>query len=168
MFSLNGDSRRSPHALSYGAAQAMTRNSFILGTCVGVIVGLVGVAAAGPVSSNRSVEETLESAKGVRLDLGELTKTYGEIAVRSVSKRDGFPYIGKLYADGTISGQVGSRGAKDTGTWWVEADTFCSQWNNWENSKKHCVIVVRDGDILKMFYPNGKYSHKTFITKLGP
>ena len=61
-------------------------------------------------------------------------------------------------ADGGMSGVAGHRDEyRDTGTWWVDGDTFCRQYTAWLDGKAACFSVSLDGDAIEFHEPSGMF-----------
>ncbi len=50
-----------------------------------------------------------------------------------------------FYADGQLRGSMGGSGS-DSGTWEVNADTYCNEWARYFDAERRCYQWIPDGD----------------------
>ncbi len=52
-----------------------------------------------------------------------------------------------MQANGTVVGL--SQGQRDSGRWSVESGKLCIEWNTWNQGRKDCSALSREGDRVK-------------------
>ena len=97
----------------------------------------------------------LEAAKGTQVTADNLHETWGDSTIWHVDGPEG-QYITSYAPDGrmTLATRV-SRELVDTGTWWVEGDRVCRQWDEMDEGEKACFYVVIEGRTLQVFGDDG-------------
>jgi hypothetical protein len=48
----------------------------------------------------------------------------------------------------------------DNGTWWVEDDKQCRQWERWLGGEVVCMVIVKDGETFIFYYSDGEVERK--------
>jgi len=63
----------------------------------------------------------------------------------------------ELHADGSMTGRSGHADEDcDTGTWWLEEDVWCRQWEVWGYGDVSKLRVSLDGDHIRWWRPGGR------------
>jgi hypothetical protein len=105
----------------------MSLHRFACLTATIALVGLAPAIAAEPLKGPQ-IESTLSGAT-----------TSGVNAF-------GNPYTVHILADGSTEGVAGVNDEyQDSGTWWIEGDTYCRRWNTWLEGQTACFSVMIEG-----------------------
>lgn len=100
-------------------------------------------------------DASIEMAHGTHLDGATLKQVLpGKTLIVGEDTLEG-PYHIRLNADGNAAALKGREPVQyDSGTWSVEGDRFCRQW---EKTRPHrqCLTAVVDADHLELFDDNG-------------
>jgi hypothetical protein len=101
---------------------------------------------------------------GTRLSSDEIRSYYhgNRLEGKTVS---GFSFTVEYSQDGTMSGQAGYM--SDTGTWSVRDDTLCRQWRSWFDGQMDCLVILRDGQALRIYDSNGRAIAKIAVPNGG-
>ena len=77
---------------------------------------------------------------------------------------NGVRFVVKCSADGTMSGKASNYDAEinvtDNGTWWVEDDKLCRQWERWRGGEVGCAVIVTDGKTFIFYGSDGEVVRK--------
>jgi hypothetical protein len=77
---------------------------------------------------------------------------------------NGVRFVVKCSADGTMSGKASTYDAEinvtDNGTWWVEDDKLCRQWERWQGGEVGCAVIVTDGKTFIFYGSDGEIERK--------
>jgi hypothetical protein len=72
---------------------------------------------------------------------------------------NGLGVVVQWSADGTMSGQGSNSDAEinvtDNGTWWVEDNKLCWQWERFQGGEVYCAVIVTDGKTFILYYSDG-------------
>jgi len=100
------------------------------------------------------------SPAGIRLSSDEI-RQYLSGKVFEGTTAAGLRFVGEYSNDGTMSGKADS--LADTGTWTVRADTLCRQWRRLFDGEMDCLVVLRDGETLRVYDSKGQAMGKGLI-----
>jgi len=82
---------------------------------------------------------------------------------------NGVRFVVKCSADGTMSGKASNYDAEinvtDNGTWWVEDDKLCRQWERWQGGEVGCAIIVTDGKTFIFYGSDGEVVRKYTVVE---
>ena len=77
---------------------------------------------------------------------------------------NGLGVVVQWSADGTMSGKASNSNAEinvtDNGTWWVEDNKLCWQWERSQGGEVHCAVIVTDGKTFIFYYSDGEVERK--------
>ncbi len=80
---------------------------------------------------------------------------------------NGLRFVMKWSADGTMSGKASNSDAEinmtDNGTWWVEDDKLCRQWERWLGGEVYCAVIVKDGETFIFYGSDGEVVRKCTV-----
>lgn len=94
-----------------------------------------------------------EGPAGARLSSDEIRQHFSGKVFEGTSAA-GLRFVVEYSNDGTLSGKADS--LADTGTWTVRADTLCRQWRRWYDAEMDCLVVLRDGETLRVYDSKGQ------------
>ena len=94
-----------------------------------------------------------KSPAGIRLSSDEI-RQYLSGKVFEGTTAAGLRFVGEYSNDGTMSGKADS--LADTGTWTVRANTLCRQWRKLFDGEMDCLVVLRDGETLRVYDSKGQ------------
>lgn len=95
-----------------------------------LLLGLLPAAAAEPLSGPQ-IESALSGATTSGVN------AYGN------------PYTVRILPGGVTEGVAGASDEyQDSGTWWVEGDSYCRRWNTWLEGQTACFsVILEDGKV---------------------
>jgi hypothetical protein len=94
-----------------------------------------------------------ESPAGTRSSSDEI-RQYLSGKVFEGTSAAGLRFVVEYSNDGSLSGKADS--LADTGTWTVRADRLCRQWRRWYDGEMDCLVVLRDGETLRVYDSKGQ------------
>jgi len=123
--------------------------------------------AAGPRRGTIRLAPTQE-APGAGLASKQLSsdeiRSYLAGSTTEGTTTNGLRFVVKWSADGTMSGKASNSDAEinvtDNGTWWVEDDKQCRQWERWLGGEVVCMVIVKDGETFIFYYFDGEVERK--------
>lgn len=70
-----------------------------------------------------------------------------------------------LGADGSLSGVSGwGYEHSDNGSWRIDGDLYCRQWNAWSGGREACFTLFKEGRVLKVYDSTGTFRGKMSLT----
>jgi CubicO group peptidase (beta-lactamase class C family) len=118
------------------------------GRLLWLVLGAAHLPDIGPDASITAADGTRLNEDALRQFLPGKTLFYGETANEG-------PYRIRLNADGTATALKGREPVQyDSGSWRVEGDRFCRQWEK-TRPLRLCLKVVADGGHVELFDDNG-------------
>ena len=123
--------------------------------------------AAGPLHGTIRLTPTQETA-GTGLARKQLSsdeiRSYLSGSTTEGTTINGLRFVVKWSADGTMSGKASNSDAEinvtDNGTWWVEDDKLCRQWERWLGGEVYCAVIVTDGKTIIFYSSDGEVERK--------
>jgi hypothetical protein len=94
-----------------------------------------------------------KSPAGTRLSSDEI-RQYLSGKVFEGTTTAGLRFVVEYSNDGRMSGKAEL--LADTGTWTLRADTLCRQWRSWFDGEFDCLVVLRDGETLRVYDSKGQ------------
>ena len=91
---------------------------------------------------------SMPAAAGEPLSGAEIADAVGGATTSGVNLY-GNPYTVRILEDGTTRGGAGfSDEHQDTGSWWIEGDSYCRRWQTWLDGQSACFRVsIADGEV---------------------
>lgn len=94
---------------------------------------------------------------GTKLGAEELKELVPGAVVKGEMANSGAAFEIKYQESGVLKGKSGSH--SDTGTWELDEDLICFQWENWRKGEHHCVnLHHQEGNRYCSFFPDGTAS----------
>lgn len=119
-----------------------------IGRLLWLILAARGETDIGP-------DPSVQAARGDRLEGAELQRVVAGATVTGKG-RNGVPWRVTAAADGTLTGVMGwNEEHSDSGSWRIEDDRYCRQWQVWSDGEDLCFTLVKEGPKISTFDSTG-------------
>jgi len=126
--------------------------------------GLAALAVVAGFAAGATAQE-LGAMADKQLKGDAIAATLGGGTLKGVNSY-GNPYRVTVRADGTLDGVAGKNDEyTDKGSWRVQGDQFCRQWQTWLDGKEDCFLAVLDGGQVVWFRPDGSFAAAEELTR---